>query len=85
MHSSESMTTPTLIVRLIGLYLVIQNTFALIQVQKMHAMAGGFAAAQQQITGDLRIYAVGALLIGLAATVKAGRLAQMLTFDAAGN
>ena len=75
------MKTPTLIVRLVGLYLIGQNTIALIQAQKMNAM-GGMGLAQQQIVGDIWIYAVVGLLIGLAATIMAGRLARVLTFDA---
>ena len=75
------MKTPTLIVRLVGLYLIGQNTIALIQAQKMNAM-GGMGLAQQQIVRDIWIYAVVGLTIGLAATIMAGRLARVLTFDA---
>lgn len=76
------MKTPTLIVRLIGLYLIVQNTVTLIQAQKINAMAGGMAPMQQQIVGDIRIYAIAGLLVGFAAAIKAGGLARFLTFDA---
>jgi len=77
------MKTPTLIVRLIGLSMVVQNTLALIQAQKFNAMAGGvMAPMQQQVVGDIRIYAVACLLLGMAATIYAGGLARVLTFDA---
>ena len=75
------MKTPTLIVRLIGLYLILQNTGTLIQAHKINAM-GEIGLAQQQIVGDIWIYAVVAMLIGLAATIMAGRIARVLTFDA---
>ncbi|MDB6165783.1 MAG: hypothetical protein JWQ83_923, partial [Lacunisphaera sp.] len=67
------MKTPTLIVRLVGLYLIVHNTVALIQAQKINAM-GGVGFAQQQIVGDIRIYAVVGLLAGLAAAIFAGPL-----------
>jgi uncharacterized membrane protein YqgA involved in biofilm formation len=75
------MKTPTLIVRLVGLYLIVHNTIALIQVQKINGM-GGVGPAQEQIVGDIRIYAVAGLLAGLAAVIFAGPLARILTFDA---
>lgn len=75
------MKTPTLIVRLVGLYLVVQNTIALIQAQKIQSM-DGIGLAQQQIVGDIRIYAIAGLLAGLAAAAFAGPLARILTFDA---
>ena len=75
------MKTPTLIVRLIGLYMILQNTGTLIQTHKINTM-GEIGLAQQQIVGDIWIYAVVGLLIGLAATIMAGRLARVLTFDA---
>lgn len=76
------MKTPTIIVRLIGLYLIAQNTVALIQAQKLNAMSKAMLAVQNEVAGDIRIYAIAGLLIGLAATLKAGLLAQILTFDA---
>ncbi|MDP2137821.1 MAG: hypothetical protein Q8J74_08195 [Candidatus Didemnitutus sp.] len=74
------MKTPTLIVRLVGLYLIAQNTSTLIQAAKINSW--GIGLAQQQIVGDVRIYAVFVLLVGLAAVIFAGRLARILTFDA---
>lgn len=76
------MKTPTLIVRLVGLYLVVHNTIALIQVQKISAMDRSMGLSQQHVVGDIRLYAVIGLLAGLAAARFAGRLARLLTFDA---
>lgn len=76
------MKTPTLIVRLIGLYLVVQNTFAMFQTQKVSAINRSMGLAQQQIVGDLWTYAIIGLLVGLVTTIFAGRLARILTFDA---
>ena len=72
------MKTPTLIVRLAGLYLLGQCTLALLQAHKMQAMVG---EAQNAIFGDIQLYATIGLLIGLVATIFAGPLARILTFD----
>ena len=77
------MKTPTLIVRLIGLYLLVQSSMVLVQLLRMKEMGGGLGMTQNQVVGDIRLYAVLGLLVGLAATVFAGRLAQILTFDSA--
>jgi hypothetical protein len=76
------MKTPTLIVRLVGLYLVAHNALALVQVQKAAAMDRSMGLAQQQIVGDIRMYAIAGLLLGLVTVIFAGRLARVLTFDA---
>jgi len=75
------MKTPTLIVRLVGLYLIVQNSITLIQAQRINTM-GDMGLTQQQIVGDIRIYAVVGLLAGLATALFAGLLARILTFDA---
>lgn len=75
------MKTPTLIVRLVGLYLVAQSGIALLQVQKMGTLAAGMGMRQNPVPGDIQAYAVIGLLVGLAATAFAGPLARMLTFD----
>lgn len=74
------MKTPTLIVRLVGIYLVVQSSMTLLQVQKMKAL-GGIGSAQNQIVGDIWIYAIAGLVVGLAATAFAGIIARLLTFD----
>ena len=76
------MKTPTLIVRLVGLYLIVQSTIALLQAQKINAMDRSMGLTQQQIVGDISIYAIAGLLVGLAAAIFAGPLARILTFDA---
>ncbi len=75
------MKTPTLIVRLIGLYLLMTCSFALFQIQKAPAMVPGFQAKQNQMVGDFQLYAWLGLLVGLGATIFAGPLARVLTFD----
>ncbi len=77
------MKTPTLIVRLVGLYLLAQNTVALLQVQKLREMGGGMGGMglQQNImVGDIQLYAIIGLLLGLAATAFAGPLARAADF-----
>lgn len=75
------MKIPTLIVRLTGLYLAVRCTITLLQVKKMAALVGGMATAQDQIVGDIRIYAIIGLVVGIIATMFAGVLARLLTFD----
>lgn len=76
------MKTPTLIVRLIGLYLVVQNIGALIQAHKAKAMFGGVRSPQLDQIVEIQIYAAVFLVIGVVAVISAGRLAGILTFDA---
>lgn len=72
------MKTPTLIVRLGGLYLLTSCSFALFQIHKVQAMVPG---QQHHMVGDFQLYAWLGLLVGLWAAIFAGRLARMLTFD----
>jgi hypothetical protein len=75
------MKTPTLIVRLCGLYLLVQCTITLLQLQRMGAMSGGMALRQNPVTGDIQLYALAGWVSGLAAILFAGPLARILTFD----
>lgn len=75
------MKTPTLIVRLVGLYLLGQGTIVLLQIQKMGAMGAGLGMQRNPALGDVQLYAIIDLFLGLTATVFAGRLARVLTFD----
>lgn len=77
------MQTPTLIVRLGGLYLLASCSIGLIQLQKAQAFAAQFGARQNQMGGDISVYLWMGLVIGLVATAFAGPLARILTFDAA--
>jgi hypothetical protein len=74
------MKIPTLIVRLIGLYLLATCSIGLFQVQKMQAIAGP-AFRQNDLAGDLQIFAWLGLVVGFVATGFAGPLARFLTFD----
>lgn len=76
------MKTPTLIVRLVGLYLLGSGMMVLLQLQKMGAMNAGMGLRQNSVVADAQLYAAIGSFIGLAATVFAGRLARILTFDA---
>lgn len=75
------MKTPTLLIRLIGLYLLLQNTAALIQAQKLNTITRN-AGLPLQVAGNVQLYAIVGLLVGLGATLFAGAIARILTFDA---
>jgi hypothetical protein len=83
--SSESfgkfMKTPTLIVRLVGLYLLTTCSIGLLQLKKAQAMVGQFGGTQNQMIADIGVYLWLGLLVGLGATIFAGPLARLLTFD----
>jgi hypothetical protein len=72
-----NMKTPTLIVRLIGLYLLQSNIFALIQLRNVASVPPG---AIDPASG-IRIYVYVSLIIALVAVVFAGHLAHLLTID----
>jgi hypothetical protein len=76
------MKTPTIIVRLGGLYLLTTCGVGLLQLNKTQQMVAQFGMKQNQITGDIQLYLWIGLLVGLAATAFAGPLARILTFDA---
>jgi hypothetical protein len=75
------MKTPTLIIRLIGIYLIVTSVTTMLQLQKMKGITGGWLP-QIQITGDAWTYVIVYLVVGLAATAFAGLAARLLTFDA---
>ena len=72
------MQTPTIIVRLIGLYLLVNCSIALFQIHQ----AGGIGGQENSIIQKIQIYAISGLVIGIAASFFAGPLARLLTFDA---
>ena len=74
------MKTPTLIIRLLGLYLLGASGMLLHQMHRANEMAGRFAAGAA-ISGDVKVYGVCGLIIGVIAAVFAGPLARILTFD----
>ncbi|HEY8993171.1 MAG TPA: hypothetical protein VIM71_00680 [Lacunisphaera sp.] len=76
------MKTPTIIVRLGGLYLLTTCVVGLLQLNKAQQMAAQFGVNQNQITGDIQLSLWIGLFVGLAATAFAGLLARILTFDA---
>jgi hypothetical protein len=75
------MKTPTLIVRLIGLYLLTTCSIGLLQLNKAQAMVLQTGGSQNKMIADFGIYLWVGLLIGLGATIFAGPLARILTFD----
>jgi hypothetical protein len=77
------MKTPTLIVRLVGLYLLASCAIGIMQIGQVESLAGpvGVSTQQQSIVSHMQIYCGFGLIIGLIATAFAGPLARMLTFD----
>jgi H+/Cl- antiporter ClcA len=75
------MKTPTLIVRLAGLYLLVNCGLTLRQLHSLSAL-GPVGPAQQSTLGDIQLYALLGLIVGLTGTLFAGLLARLLTFDA---
>jgi hypothetical protein len=76
------MKTPTLIMRIAGIYLLVICSFTLIQINASvpsDARMGGLAA--MPVISYLQFYAYVGLVAGLLATCCAGRLARILTFD----
>ena len=75
------MKTPTLIVRLVGLYLLTTCSIGLLQLNKAQAMAGQLGGTQNQMMADFGVYLWLGVIAGLGATVFAGPVARLLTFD----
>jgi hypothetical protein len=75
------MKTPTIIVRLLGLYLLTNGIITLLQVSKMQAIGQGFPGVKNSVVDDIQLYGWLGLLVGLSATLFAGPLARLLTFD----
>ena len=78
----KHMKTPTLIIRLIGIYLIVTSITTMLQYKKMQGITSGFLPLQIQISGDVWTYVIVYLVVGLAATAFAGFIARILTFDA---
>lgn len=75
------MKTPTLIVRLVGIYLSIQSLIALVQISRFTALASGAPGASNDAVDQIRLLSILGLVVGLVATAFAGLLARWLTFD----
>ena len=73
------MKTPTIIVRLIGLYLMSTCSIALFQIHEMSAMSGEM---QNPTLNTIETYSVLGLIVGLSVSAFAGPIARILTFDA---
>ncbi len=77
------MKTPTLIVRLAGLYLLASCSITLIQInQSVPAEARLGGGAPMTMVSTYQMYAVIGAVVGLLGTCCAGRVARLLTFDA---
>ncbi len=74
------MKTPTLIVRLTGLYLLATCSFALFQIHNMPVFAGA-SAGQHNPVDDYQVFASLGMVAGLVASFFAGPVARLLTFD----
>jgi len=81
------MKTPTLIVRLVGLYLLVSCSINLVQIHRAQSLLGsnGFGPQQESIVSDMQLYSIFGLIVGAAATWLAGPAARLLTFDSAPN
>ena len=75
------MKTPTLIVRLVGLFLLVNNAITLVQIRSIQSL-GPIGTTQQATIGNFQTYAILGLLSGVVGTLFAGPLARLLTFDA---
>lgn len=77
------MKTPTLIVRLSGLCLLVNCAIVLFKVHQIQAtpLVALMSQSQSQVVGDFQALAWLGLMIGLAAVAFAGPLARVLTFD----
>ena len=75
------MKTPTLIVRLFALYILVNCAITLIQVYRVQA-AGPVSDAQAATFHDLQMYSIVGVVVGLAGTAFAGFFARLLTLDA---
>ncbi len=75
------MKTPTLIVRLVGLYLLTTCGIGLHQIGKMQGLVGVAGGKQGQSLSDFGLYMWGGIIAGAIATLFAGRVARLLTFD----
>ena len=80
----------TFIVRVGGLYLLTNGIMVVIQLHRMPDFTpmptmGGVKFPSSSGVVDIYVYAWGAIVVGLLATLFAGRLARLLTFDADSN
>lgn len=75
------MKTPTIIVRLVGIYLLAQCAIALLQAGKIQAIAGALSQTPNPMLQDMKLYASIGLVVGAVATAVAGPIARVLTFD----
>ena len=75
------MKTPTLIVRLCGLYLLVNGVTALLQINRLHTLIPELQAVQRAYSDNFQLYAAIQAGIGLVAARYAGPLARLLTFD----
>ena len=75
------MKTSTLILRLIGLYLLTKCSLGLLHLKKAQAMVGPFGGSSGPMVEELRLYLWLGLVLVMGATLFAGPLARLLTFD----
>ena len=75
------MKTPTLIVRLVGIYLLVVSILALWGLSKMGVQTGSYQGQIPMMT-QMRMLLWAQLIAGLIGTLFAGRMALILTFDA---
>ena len=78
------MKTPTLIVRLVGLYLLITCSINLVQIHQAYSIlaSSSFGSQPTLIGTNSQVYSIFGLIVGAALTWLAGPTARLLTFDA---
>lgn len=78
------MKTPTLIVRLVALYVLVRSALGLIEISRVETSVPSQATMAQNnpLLGDMKIECWIGCAIGLLAVLFAGALARWLTFDA---
>lgn len=78
------MKTPTLIVRLLGLFLLAKCAFTLFQIHQamVNPLSGLMNQSQYRMVAGFQFLGWLGLAIGLAAVAFAGPMARILTFDA---
>ncbi len=75
------MKTPTLIVRLLGIYLCVSAIGSLIVIHKAVKIGGATVTASGGPFGEFQVFAWLFLIVGIVGVMFAGPLARVLTFD----
>ncbi len=75
------MKTPTLIVRLVSIYLCLSCVGSLMMIHKAVTLGGATITASGGIFSEMQVFAWLFLIVGIVGVMFAGPLARLLTFD----